>query len=1074
MPNVVPFDPANGGLLLQTEGPSRGKNPGMRSSLVRCLVGVSFVLLAACDSGGGGDGDPCRGVVCRRGQECVQGKCVDREPPEPEGCETNADCMFHPDGEFCDRVTKRCVACFTDSHCHPARTCRAGRCEGTVCTTDDDCGADAPFCNAAGDACLACLRDDHCEEGFVCRAGACVSERACGTDEDCAEPTPYCVDGICSACRDDGDCPAGQGCAADRICRDLSCSTDADCSAFEGRSCRGGQCRVGECDVSEECPDDRPYCVENACVRCTSTEGCPAGQACVGGETCEPIACDVLEDCPVGSICEDENCQSAEFCDAEADCLDPRLPHCLEGRCVRCVSGESCGPWEVCEGGECVPFAVCGADSHCRGGFVCEDGGCVSCRADSQCPRGVCVDGICSPAPSCTSDAQCPGGACDRGVCVGCVVDGDCRPGQFCVDGACTAGPLCHEGAGCPPGQVCDAGTCVPAGCADDALEPDGGPALARPIGLRTPESRTICPGDEDWFVFQAAEGVQMEISLAEAPEGVELALIWFSPGEERRRMERVATHGLLAGGLPAAAANRYFVVVRSAEASGDYVLLVEPAQGCRDALEPEDTPAQAVDLEPGRLYEGLRLCNFDHYRLAVPAQAQARFYAFFGAGSLDIQVFHDGTRLPVPVVPVGVHGGGRSVTIPPASEDRTLVFRLATQGSNPAPDHYGIYAAVEPPASCSAGILLLDSAQERARVRGTTAGSRLSLSGACGALSEARTYLVQVDRPSRLVASIAAEFPGARLALFDASCGTAVACRNSTGEKAVLDVPELSPGTYVLAVAAGAAGGGWYDLGVQLDEPLPSPANDLCEDAHSLDLSSPVVVQGSTVGAGSDFLAVCTALAPDVFYEFALGEPSRVVFDLRGDTPHTLVLVEDACDQPHAPTSPCWSEARKELELPAGTYRLGVLATSGRAGPFELGIQVVETPANDRCEDAIPILTSGTLTGDTTWARDHSSYPIQQSCTGYLLGGHDVFYAVSLAAGQTLSVTVTPDPAYDVAVYVRSSCDAGASCLAGADAGLKGEAETLSFTALADGTYLLVVDGASGGGPFQMQVQIQ
>lgn len=982
--------------------------------------------------------------------------------------------MFHPEGEFCDRETGRCVACFNDSHCHPARSCKAGRCEGTVCTTNEDCGADAPHCNAAGDACVACLRDDHCQEGFVCRAGACESILACETDEDCAEDAPFCVDGICSACRNDGDCPEGQGCAADRSCQDLGCGTDADCSAFDDRTCRGGQCRPGECDLAEDCPLERPYCLENACVRCTPTEGCPAGQACIGGESCEPIACGGLEDCPIGSICEDGSCQAADTCETEVGCLDPRLPYCQDGRCVRCVVGEGCGPWEVCDAGECVPLATCGADSHCRGGFVCEGGACVFCRADSQCPRGVCVDGTCSPAPSCTSDAQCPDGVCDGGICVGCVVDGDCQAGQFCVAGACTAGPGCHDLASCPPGQVCDEGSCVPSECEVDAFEPDGGPAVARPIGLRTPESRTICPADEDWFSFQAAEGVQMEISLLDAPEGVELSLVWFSADEARRRMERVATNGLIAGALPPAAANRYFVVVRSAEASGNYTLLVEPPQDCRDALEPNDQPSQVVDLVPGKLYEGLRLCGLDHYRVEVPAQAQARFFAFFDGGSLDIQVFHEGSRLPVQPQPTTLHGGGRVVTVPPAPQDRTLIFRLGTQGTNPPPEHYGMYVAVEPPGSCSDGMELLKAENDRARVSGTTAGSRLSLSGACGELSEARTYFVEVDEPSRFIASVAAEFAGAKLALYDSACSSALACRTATGAKAVLDVPELAPGRYVLVVAAGSQGGGWYDLGVQLDAPLPSPANDRCEDASALDLSSPVVVHGTTVGAGSDFVPACAELSPDVFFQFSLGEPSRVVFDLGGGTPHTLVLIEGACDQPHSPTSPCWTDSRKELELSAGTYRVGVLATSGRAGDFELGVQVVETPANDLCADAIPILASGTLTGDTTWARDHSSYPIQQSCTGYLLGGHDVFYSVTLAAGQTLTATVTPDTAYDVAVYVRESCDAGASCLAGADAGLKGETETLSFTAPADGTYLLVVDGASGGGPFQMEVQIQ
>src|SRR5690606_41934159 len=65
------------------------------------------------------------------------------------------------------------------------------------------------------------------------------------------------------------------------------------------------------------------------------------------------------------------------------------------------------------------------------------------------------------------------------------------------------------------------------------------------------------------------------------------------------------------------------------------------------------------------------------------------------------------------------LHGGGRVVTVPPAPQDRTLIFRLGTQGTNPPPEHYGMYVAVEPPGSCSDGMELLKAENDRARVSG-------------------------------------------------------------------------------------------------------------------------------------------------------------------------------------------------------------------------------------------------------------------------------------------------------------------------------------------------------------------
>lgn len=1048
----------------------------MRPLVVRLLFGLCLVSVIGCSDPGADPNseDPCAGVVCRRGQDCIAGKCVDRGDPTPEGCQTNADCLFHPDGELCDRQTGRCVACFTDGHCPKGRSCEAGRCEGKVCTTDADCGEERPYCNEAGDACLACRIDAHCTDGLVCVDGECAPPPpACKTDEDCEDAAaPHCGAGECVACLEQAHCPEGEGCAEDGSCQPNACEGDDDCAIFPGTTCRDGACRLGQCDVSADCTHPEwPYCENNVCVRCTATQGCGTGETCVGGTSCLPLPCESLDECPVGSVCEDGGCRPADRCEDGAACLDPRAPHCVDGTCVACAANAQCGAWEICDDGRCVPIAACGKDADCAGGFVCEQGGCVACRADADCPRGVCREGTCVNAAACVRDAQCASGVCAGGRCVACGTDADCPVGYLCEAESCVAGPACGPGLACPPGEVCDEGTCTPVACEDDDAEPDAGPAAARPLPLRQIAQRSICPGDEDWFVFTAAAGAMIDVSLVQGPEDLELLLVWFEDDTGRRRRERRGSAGMLAGALPPAYGGRYYVVVRSTEQAGAYALLVEPAPSCRDGLEPNDLPSAPRSIEAGRLYEGLRPCNLDHYVVDLPANHAADFHVFYENGLLDIEAFDGATFLPGTVRVVGDRGGGRARRVLPAGTDRQILFRVLPGGTG-APTHYGLYVAVEPALACEDGPELLADGVGKERVQGTTSGSTLSLSTACGDFANARTYAVTLEEDRRLVADLAAEFEGARLALFDASCSSEILCYRGAGREAFLDFAGLPAGSYLLAVGADSAGGGWYDLTVRTEAPLAAPANDRCEDATHLDLSAPVRVQGSTVGARIDFAPACGLPAPDVFYDFELDATSRVIFEFESAQPHALVLIESACGDPHGDESPCWEDAQKELLLPEGTYRLGVLAASGRGADFDLGVKIVHTPENDRCEDATPILTSAPIAGDTTWAHDDSAYPLGQSCTGYLLGGHDVFYAVDLLAGQTITIRVAPAPDYDVAVYVRPACDADAACLAGRDAALKGGEEVLPFTAPEDGTYYIVVDGAVGGGAFEISVE--
>ncbi len=97
------------------------------------------------------------------------------------------------------------------------------------------------------------------------------------------------------------------------------------------------------------------------------------------------------------------------------------------------------------------------------------------------------------------------------------------------------------------------------------------------------------------------------------------------------------------------------------------------------------------------------------------------------------------------------------------------------------------------------------------------------------------------------------------------------------------------------------------------------------------------------------------------------------------------------------------------------------------------------------------------------------------ESCTGYSNSGADAVYAVTLAAGQNVSITL--GSTFDGALYVLGECFGGpltlGACLAGADEGLANESETISLQPATAGTYYVVVDVWSGGasGTFDLTI---
>ena len=131
-------------------------------------------------------------------------------------------------------------------------------------------------------------------------------------------------------------------------------------------------------------------------------------------------------------------------------------------------------------------------------------------------------------------------------------------------------------------------------------------------------------------------------------------------------------------------------------------------------------------------------------------------------------------------------------------------------------------------------------------------------------------------------------------------------------------------------------------------------------------------------------------------------------------------------------------------------------------AGAITLDVSIDPPKPGELCVSAIPVTTSGTLYGSfDTAANDYD--PGYTGCTGHAEPGPDIVYAVSLAAGQTVHVTLTPSGLTDVALYAVTDCThLSTSCVAADDNSYSGSAESIGFTATAATTLYVIVDGFS------------
>jgi len=138
----------------------------------------------------------------------------------------------------------------------------------------------------------------------------------------------------------------------------------------------------------------------------------------------------------------------------------------------------------------------------------------------------------------------------------------------------------------------------------------------------------------------------------------------------------------------------------------------------------------------------------------------------------------------------------------------------------------------------------------------------------------------------------------------------------------------------------------------------------------------------------------------------------------------------------------------------------------------FDITIDVPPPPANDACADAETIVLAAgqaTVEAGNASATDTVS---EHVCEGYLYDtGPDVFYSISLAAGDTIDITMDAD--FNGSLYLFDDCsDVVDSIVAESN---EGNPEVISYEvpAGAGGTYLIGADACGGGGNFTLDITV-
>jgi len=432
-------------------------------------------------------------------------------------------------------------------------------------TVTDPCQTSPPDCNdnnpCTTDSCVVVNGQATCSHGNVddgslcptgrCLAGNCVAECNTNGDQRCLASQPpnseqesfYCPSTSCFSCAS-GFHWSGSSCVADETCQN---------------PCSDGETRCVNSTSNQTCVQDAAGCWE-----WSAPAPCPTGETCTGGVCSDPCA-GVPNQCSQqgATQCSGSNIETCGQWNGQCltwnvtTCATP-TPYCVESggsaTCEECRNDNDCGAGETCVNHQCSTPAQCESASNCTSNPY--DPACSSVA----CTNGACAYNKANDGQSCADGT----GVCNNGACVDCINDADCPTGTTCVQhtcvASCTASPGCathkpnhaHTTTGrCTTGAcyTCDNGfpwngsacvaSCQPscpsdgAGYACGATIPDGcggtcsikgtrctDDKVCTPKGCATP-SVTVTP-DPASVVVQVGHRFDIAVNATPAPAGLQ------------------------------------------------------------------------------------------------------------------------------------------------------------------------------------------------------------------------------------------------------------------------------------------------------------------------------------------------------------------------------------------------------------------------------------------------------------------------------------------------------------------------------------------------------------------------
>ncbi len=127
-----------------------------------------------------------------------------------------------------------------------------------------------------------------------------------------------------------------------------------------------------------------------------------------------------------------------------------------------------------------------------------------------------------------------------------------------------------------------------------------------------------------------------------------------------------------------------------------------------------------------------------------------------------------------------------------------------------------------------------------------------------------------------------------------------------------------------------------------------------------------------------------------------------------------------------------------------------------------------------DLCATAIPISAGQTIDNQTTVGAtdDYEARARDEGCPNNVASGRDRVYLFNSPVAGNFRVTVVPEASFDPAIYVRLDC-ASLVCVTGTVLNGEGVQESVTFDAIADTDYYLIVDGELGdSGAYSIMLQ--